>query len=132
MLTELNISQFGTPVNYRKRWFQDDYFDLFTWQNAQGDVVVFQLCYDRLGKERVIIWDAEQGFAHHCVDDGESSPNKNMTPVFVSVAKFSYDEVVTPFIRESQHIDETIHRFVTQKLIAYTKCFAKEPEQLSR
>lgn len=132
MLTELNISQFGSPVNCRKRWFQDDYFDLFTWQSEQGDIVVFQLCYDRLGKERVIIWDSEQGFAHHCVDDGESSPNKNMTPVFVSMAKFSYDEVVTPFIQESQQIDKAIRCFVTKKLIEYTEFFAKEPRKLSK
>ena len=132
MLTELNISQFGSPVNYHKRWFQDDYFDLFTWQSEQGDVVVFQLCYDRLGKERVIVWDEEQGFAHHCVDDGEASPNKNMTPVFLSMAKFSYEEVVTPFIQASQGIDETIRRFVTQKLIEYTHHSAKEPKRLSK
>jgi hypothetical protein len=132
MLTELNISQFGSPVNYRKRWFQDDYFDLFTWQSEQDDIVVFQLCYDRLGKERVIVWDDEQGFAHHCVDDGEASPNKNMTPVFVSLAKFSYEEVVTPFIRESQQIDEKIRHFITQKLIEYTNRFAKEPTRLSK
>lgn len=132
MLKELNISQFGSPINCRKRWFQDDYFDLFTWQNEQDEVMVFQLCYDRLGKERVIIWDNEQGFGHHCVDDGESSPNKNMTPVFISVAKFSYDEVITPFIQESQSIDEIIRCFVTQKLIEYTECFARESKKLSR
>ena len=30
----------------RRRWFRDDYFDIFTWQAANGDVVGFQLCYD--------------------------------------------------------------------------------------
>ena len=34
----------------RRRWFRDDYFDLFTWQKGDGPdggiVVGFQLCYD--------------------------------------------------------------------------------------
>ena len=34
----------------RRRWFRDDYFDLFTWQKEDGPdggiVVGFQLCYD--------------------------------------------------------------------------------------
>lgn len=124
MLIELHVSQPKT-VDYQKRWFQNDYFDLFTWQDKAGEVVVFQLCYDRLGKERVILWNKEQGFGHHCIDDGEYSPNKNMTPVFTSIAKFSYEEVVTPFIQESQEIDEVIRDFILQKLVEYTKCFAK-------
>lgn len=119
MLIELNITQMNSPAYCYKRWFQDDYFDLFTWQDEKGDVIIFQLCYDRLGTERVIIWDNKQGFAHHQVDDGETAPNKNMTPVFISRAKFSYDEVVTPFIHESQQMDATIRQFVVKKLAEY-------------
>ena len=118
MLTELRLTQ-RDHWTHRKRWFQDDYFDLFVWQDKHNGIVGFQLCYDRLGRERVISWDEEQGFGHFQIDDGEDSPHKNMTPVFSNDAKFSYDDVIPPFARASQHIEEAISDFVLEKLIQY-------------
>jgi hypothetical protein len=49
----------------RKRWFQDDYFDLFLWQDAAGAIVEFQLCYRRdTRNERVLEWRRGRGFQH--------------------------------------------------------------------
>jgi len=48
-----------------KRWFQDDYFDLFLWQNRLGTIVEFQLCYRRDTRdERVLDWRRGRGFQH--------------------------------------------------------------------
>ena len=121
MLKELHLSQNNESPTACKRWFQDDYFDLFTWEDRQTrEVISFQLCYDRLGKERVLSWDQYRGFGHHRIDDGEYSPHKNMTPIFVTGGNFASDEVLSRFSKESTQIDEKIKQFISQKLIEYT------------
>ncbi|OUD13896.1 hypothetical protein [Thioflexithrix psekupsensis] len=102
-----------------KRWFQNSYFDLFTWQDLNGDILSFQLCYDRRGRERVISWDARHGFEHSCIDDGESMPNRNMTPVFGQDALFSDQHVVQAFENASCGIDPEIGQFVLKQLRAF-------------
>ena len=60
-----------------KRWFQDDYFDLFVWQDRLGTILEFQLCYRRDTRdERVLDWRRGRGFQHlkpdspHAADSG--------------------------------------------------------------
>jgi hypothetical protein len=45
----------------KRRWFHDDYFDLFVWQ-SQGEVTLIQLCYGEDAKGRALVWDRERGF----------------------------------------------------------------------
>jgi len=52
----------------RRRWFHDDFFDLFVWQ-AEGEVTLFQLCYGGNSSERALVWDRSRGFFH----DGPAS-----------------------------------------------------------
>ncbi|RKZ42985.1 MAG: hypothetical protein DRQ49_00070 [Gammaproteobacteria bacterium] len=119
MLSEFHLKQ-DERFNI-KRWFQDDYFDLFIWQNNPGQIISFQLCYDRSGNERVISWDHKRGFGHHRVDDGEASPHKNMTPIFVKDEAFSsYDEVLSKFTQSSKQISQDICSFIVQKLEEYS------------
>ena len=40
----------------KRRWFHDEYFDLFVWQ-AEGEVTLFQLCYGGDASERALVWD---------------------------------------------------------------------------
>ena len=47
----------------KRRWFHDEYFDLFVWQN-QGEVTLFQLCYGGHTSERALVWDSQRGFFH--------------------------------------------------------------------
>ena len=47
----------------RRRWFHDEYFDLFVWQ-AGGEVTLFQLCYGVDSAERALVWDKSRGFFH--------------------------------------------------------------------
>jgi hypothetical protein len=46
-----------------RRWFQDDYFDLFLWVTPAGRVSAFQLAYRRAGQERVLSWSGARGSA---------------------------------------------------------------------
>jgi hypothetical protein len=47
----------------KRRWFHDDFFDLFVWQ-ADGEVTLFQLCYGADATERALVWDKARGFFH--------------------------------------------------------------------
>ena len=55
----------------RRRWFHDDYFDLFVWQ-ADGEVTLFQLCYGTDSADRALVWDKRRGFFH----DGPPAPEE--------------------------------------------------------
>jgi hypothetical protein len=48
----------------KRRWFHDDYFDLFVWQTAGGELLRFQLCYGIHSSERALTWDRQSGFFH--------------------------------------------------------------------
>jgi hypothetical protein len=45
-----------------RRWFHDDYFDLFVWQSGAGELVQFQLCYGIDSSEQALVWHKESGF----------------------------------------------------------------------
>ena len=47
----------------RRRWFHDDYFDLFVWE-ADGEITLFQLCYGEDSRERALVWDKNRGLFH--------------------------------------------------------------------
>jgi hypothetical protein len=55
----------------RRRWFHDDYFDLFVWQNPDGEVTLFQLCYGPGSSGRALVWDKARGFFHDGARSGE-------------------------------------------------------------
>jgi hypothetical protein len=54
----------------RRRWFHDDYFDLFVWETG-GEVTLFQLCYGGDSAGRALVWDRRRGLFH----DGPSVAN---------------------------------------------------------
>jgi hypothetical protein len=56
----------------RRRWFHDDYFDLFVWQTLNGDLTRFQLCYGILASERALVWQSQGGFFHDGLPTGEA------------------------------------------------------------
>jgi hypothetical protein len=51
-----------------RRWFHDDYFDLYTREKG-GELVAFELCYGIHAYERALAWIQGRGFYH----DGEPS-----------------------------------------------------------
>jgi len=59
MLKEISGLADDPPA--RRRWFHDEYFDLFVWQ-THGEVTLFQLCYGIDSSERALVWDKRRGF----------------------------------------------------------------------
>jgi len=88
-----------------RHWFQDDFFDLFAWTDAAGEVVAFQLCYDRLNRERVLSWSESAGFIHRRIDDGEELPVQKMAPIMVADGRFAAESIAAEFDSRSGSID---------------------------
>jgi hypothetical protein len=114
-LREILIVEQTDPL-LRRRWFQSDYFDIFTWQDAQGAVTRFQLCYDVERDERALVWSRTDGFYHDGVDEGQSPGGIGQTPIFVPAGKFDSGAVVPRFRRESETLPADLREFILAKI----------------
>jgi hypothetical protein len=99
-----------------RRWFHDDYFDLFVWQTPTGEFMSFQLCYDVDRNERALVWNAEKGFFHDGVDSGQHAPGEHRTPIFVPDGRFDGDHVIPRFENRAARLDAQVGAFVMQKM----------------
>jgi hypothetical protein len=120
MLLEIkNISQ--TEARLIRRWFSDDYFDLFTWQGGDGHVRRFELSYAKNHAEHALIWDRCSGYLHHRVDNGEQECGEHykMCPILVGEEKLQESGIAELFGQASQRIDTVIAEFVQRKLREY-------------
>ncbi len=118
MLREIgNVHQ--QDPGMRRRWFCDDYFDLFVWENPQGQIVGFQLCYDLTARQRVLSWRENSGYAHHRIDSGEQSTYKNMTPIMVDDGLLPVPAVLEKFDASATGIEASVRDFVRQRLLDY-------------
>lgn len=122
MLREiLNLRQIEPGA--RRRWFQSEYFDLFTWQDEAGEFTMMQLCYDLRRKERALTWKRDVGFIHDGVDDGEGSGphgTGNGTPILVANGPYDPEKVNARFMKESADLDIELRKFVLGKLHEYS------------
>jgi hypothetical protein len=46
----------GDEARLHRRWFHDEYFDLFVWQDEGGALARFELCYGAGASERALVW----------------------------------------------------------------------------
>ena len=88
----------------RRRWFHDEYFDLFVWQTDLGEVTLFQLCYGIDASERALIWHRVGGFFH----DGAG-------PATPSAA----EKVAARFEVAAQALPQNISQAVTERIREY-------------
>ena len=71
----------------RRRWFHDDYFDLFVWQTEKGDITLFQLCYGDAPAEQALVWHHAGGFFHDGAEPGAPPAPGEIVERFESAAK---------------------------------------------
>lgn len=103
----------------RRRWFRDDWMDIFTWQASDGTVTGFQVCYDLPGKERALVWSAARGYSHDKVDGGESSPVSNRSPILRPDGVFPAALVLKEFDTRAEAIEPPLRAALRQRLTAY-------------
>ena len=118
MLSE--IARVNQPdPKLRRRWFRDDYFDIFTWQAADGSVAGFQLCYDLPNYERVLSWRFGKGYTHYRVDGGEATPVRNRSPIMLPDGLLPLATVLDEFDMRTDEVEPLLRDFLRQHLVAY-------------
>jgi hypothetical protein len=119
MLREISGVRQDDPTA-RKRWFQDDYFDLYLWTDAQGALRSFQLGYERYRQEKVLSWDRARGYTHRVVDGGDSSPFNCMTPLLAADAgRFPKYRVISQFDSRAAGLEAALRHEIRARLASY-------------
>lgn len=92
MLQEISdISQDDPSI--LRRWFHDDYFDLFVLQ-AGGELDAFELCYGIDSDERALVWSRAGGYFH---DGGTSASGEFIGAQLASGDPLEADPVIARF-----------------------------------
>ncbi|MDX1609104.1 MAG: hypothetical protein R3225_03170 [Halofilum sp. (in: g-proteobacteria)] len=100
-----------------RRWFTDERMDLTVWQDRAGEVIAFQLAYDRLDGERALEWHRGTGFRHHRVDDGETETGRHkQTPLLIPDGAIPRDRLLAEFRRRAAGLDESLREVVIEAL----------------
>jgi|SRR6478735_5811649 len=116
MLTELHSVTQERGTSIRRRWFQDDGMELIVWY--RGDAADgFQLCYSNGDRhERALTWRVGGGFSHARVDQGDSRPTKDRTPILVQDGPVPWDWIDAEFAERSHQLEPAVREFVLAAL----------------
>ncbi|HRE16218.1 MAG TPA: hypothetical protein PLW86_04000 [Rhodocyclaceae bacterium] len=101
-----------------RRWFHCTEQDLYVWQSREnGEIVAFQLCYDKPTGEHAFYWRADKGVAHLQVNDGESVLS-NQTPLLIADGHFPAMATRQRFDALADEIPVEIATFVRERLLS--------------
>jgi hypothetical protein len=122
MLREIRGIEQRNPQRV-KRWFQDDYFDLYLWQDSAGQVLRFQLCYERESRhERALEWHRGRGFQHLAVRQRYSgSPGRDDSGDMVLDGVLPYVALQERFAGAAGSLPPEVCRFIQDKIKAYAR-----------
>lgn len=108
--------------NETRRWFQDEYFDLFTTQNREGELQWFQLCYARdTWRERVLEWRRGRGFFHMKPENRHLEPGWQDSGVLVLDGVLPFGEVSEKLEAVLASLPPDIAALVHDKLREYAR-----------
>jgi hypothetical protein len=95
-----------------RRWFHDDYFDLFVWQAGGGELVQFQLCYGIDSSERALVWHKRSGFFLDGAEPGKPGKKEALD----AKASTQGDPLVERFDAASHTLPDDIRAAITARL----------------
>jgi hypothetical protein len=128
MLREIESVRQEEP-GLTRRWFRDDYFDLYLWEGGAGEVRAFQLCYDRSQRERSLRWSPKTGFLHEGVDRPEAKPGRAMSAILVIDGQLPVAAVSRRLLHASQELPSPLRQFIFEKLGEYAEAVARPPRK---
>ncbi|MDD5303459.1 MAG: hypothetical protein PHS14_10150 [Elusimicrobia bacterium] len=91
-----------------RRWFSDDEMDLIVWFAEDGVLVGFELCYGKSRRERAYGWRRGGALSHFVVDDGESTPLRNDTPILTAGGEGDRAKILADFLSRAAGLERGI------------------------
>ena len=95
-----------------RRWFSCEAMDLFVWTDESGEVVSYQLSYDKPHPEKALSWSAERGFSHDDVDDGSRPGRHPGSPILVTDGEFAARRVLAMFQANADQLENDLQEFI--------------------
>jgi hypothetical protein len=118
----LGVAQDESGV--QRRWFHDDYFDLFVWQTGQGEIISFQLCYGVDSAETALVWSKDHGWFQDGKTTVEPVPRKIsdavLTPARLPGAD-STDPMTSRFELAARSLPDAVRTAVAARLREYAE-----------
>jgi hypothetical protein len=118
----LGVAQDGSEV--KRRWFHDDYFDLFVWQTDLGETTSFQLCDGADSNERALEWGKEHGWFHDGKTTVEPVPRKILGAVLAPAplpGADPTDPIASRFEFAARALPDSIRTSVAARLREYAE-----------
>ncbi|MGC2520932.1 MAG: hypothetical protein WA373_17705 [Burkholderiales bacterium] len=100
----------------RRRWFHDDYFDLFVRQTG-SELAAFELCYGIQSNEQALVWNRGQGYFH----DGDMSGGEFIGARLASGDPLEADPIIARFERAAVGLPEALHLALEARLREYAQ-----------
>ena len=120
MLREIRGVQQRRPGE-RRRWFQDDFFDLYYLEAADGELHWFQLCYARdTWRERVLEWRRGRGFQHLKVKQPLFAADRE-SGTLAPDGILPYVDVMETFQRSSADLPQGVAAFIAERVREYAR-----------
>jgi hypothetical protein len=99
----------------RRRWFFSQEQDLYVWQDDDGQITAFQLCYAKSQDEHAVYWRSDSGYAHLQVD----SKRRNATPLLVADGYLDKEAVLVHFREVSINLPVDVREFVIDRIAKF-------------
>ena len=110
MLQEiLDVMQEDPAV--QRRWFHDDYFDLFVMQSG-SEISGFQLCYGIDSSEQALVWSRAHGYFH----DGTPKSGDVIGARLNSGEPIEADPIIARFAQAAEGMPDSLRLAVLQRL----------------
>ncbi len=98
-----------------RRWFHDDYFDLFVRQTGE-ELLAFELCYSIHSNEQALVWRRTQGYFH----DGGTSPSGDFIGARLAPGDpLEADPIIARFELAARELPEALHLALNARLREY-------------
>jgi hypothetical protein len=99
----------------RRRWFFSQEQDLYVWQDDDGQITAFQLCYAKSQDEHAVYWRCDSGYAHLQVD----SKRRNATPLLSADGYLDKEAVLDQFREVSINLPGDVREFVIDRIAKF-------------
>lgn len=108
-------------IEAHRRWFHDEYFDLFIWQTESGEITLFQLCYGIDSNERALVWDKDKGYFHDGKPSGETEGREIIGEALAQGLLPEADPVMSRLDAAMRFLPEDIRSTVSEHVLDYAK-----------